>query len=59
MKAIVGQYHFCHKRNMWSVYQYTTVTATGNTARHIEDFGHYEDAVKAVYYLNGWGEPKI
>lgn len=58
MKAKVGLYHFCHKRNMWSIYQYITVTETGSIARHIEDYGYFEDAVKAVYRLNGWGEPK-
>jgi len=56
----VGLYFFCHKRNMWAVYQYDTVnTETGYTsAKHIEDFGKYEDAVKQVYSLNGWKQPE-
>ncbi|NDW09996.1 hypothetical protein D0T56_10080 [Dysgonomonas sp. 520] len=58
MKAKVGLYHFCLKRNLWSVYQYTSVSQTSNSSSHIEDYCNYEDAVKAVYRLNGWAEPR-
>jgi len=43
---------------MWSIYQYTSVNENGSIAQHIEDYGYYEDAVRAIYRLNGWGEPK-
>lgn len=54
----IGQYFFCHKRNMWSVYQYTSVTETSSSARHIEDCWDYEKAVRTVYSLNGWKQPE-
>ena len=60
MKAKIGMYFFCRKRNYWGIYQYDTVNEqTGATsASHIDDTYDYEDAVKIVYNLNGWVEPK-
>jgi hypothetical protein len=43
---------------MWGLWQYDWVSETGSTARFIKDVFSYEEAVREVYRLNGWGEPK-
>ena len=37
---------------------YDYVSETGASARFIKDVFSYEDAVREVYALNGWGQPK-
>lgn len=58
MTTQVGQYYFGRHRRNWGIWQYDKVTATGSTAQFIKDVFTYEDAVREVYHLNGWGEPK-
>ena len=58
MKAEVGKYKFGRHRNNWAIWQYDYVSETGSSARFIKDVFSYEEAVREVYRLNGWGEPK-
>lgn len=58
MKAKVGRYYFGRHYRFWGVWQWDVVTDTFSSASHITDVATYEDAVKEVYRLNGWGEPK-
>lgn len=58
MKAEVGKYKFGRHRTLWGIWQYDYVSETGATARFIKDVYTYEDAVREVYRLNGWGQPK-
>ena len=58
MKAQVGQYKFGRHRNHWGFWQYDWVSKTGTSATFIKDVFTYEEAVREVYRLNGWGEPK-
>ena len=58
MKAQVGLYKFGRHRNHWAIWQYDMVSETGTSATFIKDVFTYEEAVKEVYRLNGWGEPK-
>ena len=58
MKAQVGMYKFGRHRHHWGIWQYDSVTETGTSARFIKDVFTFEEAVREVYRLNGWGEPK-
>ena len=58
MKAQVGLYKFGRHYNRWAIWQYDYVSETGSSARFIKDVYSYEEAVREVYRLNGWGEPK-
>ena len=58
MKVQVGQYTFGRHRNVWGIWQYDMVSETGSSAVFVKDVYSYEEAVRAVYRLNGWGEPK-
>ena len=58
MKAQVGLYTFGRHYNRWGIWQYDWVSETGSSARFIKDVYSYEEAVREVYRLNGWGEPK-
>ena len=57
-KPKVGQYRFGRHRSTWGIWQYDTVSENGATANFIKDVATYEEAVREVYRLNGWGEPK-
>lgn len=58
MKAEIGKYKFGRHRHHWGIWQYDYVSETGSSARFIKDVFSYEEAVREVYRLNGWGEPK-
>lgn len=58
MKAQVEMYKFGRHRSLWGIWQYDSVTEKGTSATFIKDVFSYEDAVREVYRLNGWGEPK-
>ena len=58
MKAQVGQYTFGRHRHVWGIWQYDMVSETGSSAVFVKDVYSYEEAVREVYRLNGWGEPK-
>ena len=58
MKVQVGQYTFGRHRSLWGIWQYDTVSETGSSAVFVKDVYSYEEAVREVYRLNGWGEPK-
>ena len=59
MKAQVGMYKFGRHRSLWGIWQYDSVTETGTSATFIKDVFSYEEVVREVYRLNGWGEPKV
>ena len=54
MKAEIGKYHFGRRFNYWVIWQRETLYSS----TRIKDVETYEDAVREVYRLNGWGEPK-
>ena len=58
MKPEVGKYKFGRHRSKWGIWQWDSVTERGSSARFIKDVSTYEEAVREVYRLNGWGEPK-
>jgi hypothetical protein len=58
MKATVGTYHFGRHRNAWGIYVWDKVTETFESSKFIKDVISFEDAVREVYALNGWGTPK-
>ena len=58
MKAEVGKYMFGRHRRCFGIWQYDWVSETGSSARFIKDVFSYEEAVREVYRLNGWGAPK-
>ena len=58
MRAQVGQYKFGRHRNWWGIWQYDHVSENGASATFVKDVRSYEEAVREVYRLNGWGEPK-
>lgn len=58
MKAKVGLYKFGRHRNLWGIWRYDMVTENGASAVFIKDVSSYEEAVREIYRLNGWGEPK-
>jgi hypothetical protein len=59
MKATVGTYHFGRHRNAWGIWMWDVVREDGfSTAKFVKDVISYEDAVREVYALNGWGAPK-
>jgi hypothetical protein len=57
-KPKVGQYRFGRHRNNWGIWQYDMVADGAASAIFIKDVFTYEEAVREVYRLNGWGEPK-
>jgi hypothetical protein len=59
MKAQVGLYHVSRNMGSWNVYQYNHVTANSNSSTKIESFPHFEEAIREMYKLNGWNEPKL
>ncbi len=58
MKAQVGQYKFGRYYRNWGIWQYDHVSENGNTATFVKVVFSYEEAVREVYHLNGWGEPR-
>ena len=58
MKAKIGQYFFGRHRSLWGIWLYINVTETSSCGAFIKDVLTYEDAVREVYALNGWGKPK-
>lgn len=58
MKAEVGKYFFRRRYSIWYIYQYDVVDDTFASAKHIDSVQTYDEAVKEVYRLNGWGTAK-
>ena len=59
MTAKVGTYHFGRHRSNWGIYMWDVVREDGfATSKFIKDVFTYEEAVREIYALNGWGEPK-
>lgn len=60
MKAKVGLHFFGRLRSGWGIWCYDSVNEeTGGTSAYkVADCYTYEEAVKKMYSLNGWGEPK-
>ena len=54
----VGKYQFSKRRCYWIIWQCVNVDKTGATLTKVKDVFSYEDAVREVYRLNGWGTPK-
>ena len=57
MKTKLNQYHFGRHRNLWGIWQCTLLTETTSSSTFVKDVFTYEEAVKEVYRLNGWGAP--
>lgn len=55
MQAKVGRYFFGRHYRVWGIWQWDYVSETGSSAKHIKDVMTYEDAVREMYRLNGWG----
>ena len=45
-----GKYHFGRHRRLWGIWD--------DQGIFLKDVFSYEEAVREVYKLNGWGEPK-
>lgn len=59
MTAKVGTYHFGRHRSNWGIWMWDAVREDGfESSKFIKDVFTYEEAVREVYHLNGWGEPK-
>lgn len=58
MKAEIGKYHILHSHNMWEIFQYNSISEKGTSSTYIMDCVEFSDAIKNIYRLNGWGEPK-
>ena len=58
MKAQVGQYKFGRYRNRWGIWKYDMVSESGTSATFIKDVFSFDEAVREVSRLNGWGQPK-
>ena len=58
MQAKVGRYFFGRHYRNWGIWQWDYVSETSSSAKHIKDVFTYEEAVREMYRLNGWGEPK-
>lgn len=58
MNAQVGQYKFGRHRNVWGIWRYMVVNESGNCAEFVKDVLTYNDAVREVYHLNGWAQPR-
>jgi hypothetical protein len=54
----VGTYYFGRHHRDFRIYVVTDKTEKTMAASPVKDVFTYEDAVKEVYRLNGWGEPK-
>jgi hypothetical protein len=59
MKPQLNNYHFGRHRNLWGIWRCTLVTETTSSGTFVKDVYTYEEAVREVYRLNGWGVPKI
>ena len=58
MKPQIGIYHMGRCRNIWGVWQYTSVNENGSCSKKIENCCRAKDAYLRVYELNNWGTPK-
>ena len=58
MASEVGKYFFRKRYTVFYIYQYDVVEEGFESAKHISSVQTYDEAVKEVYRLNGWGEPK-
>ena len=58
MRIKVGQYHFGMHRGLWAIWQLEYDTPKGSGSKFVKHVQTYEEAVKEVYQLNGWGTPK-
>lgn len=58
MKAQVGRYFFGRHRSLWGIWQWDHVTENSALGIFIKDVRSYAEAVREIYRLNGWGEPK-
>ena len=59
MRAQIVKYYFGRHRSNWGIYVWDVVREDGfESSKFIKDVFTYEEAVREVYHLNGWGEPK-
>jgi len=59
-KIYTGLHYFGKRGNNWAVWCYDFVDeVTGfATAKKVKTCYSYQDALKTIYLLNGWGVPK-
>ena len=58
MAGRVGKYQFSKRRCYWIIWQCVSADETTATLLKVKDVFSYEEAVREVYRLNGWGAPK-
>ena len=58
MKPQTGKYFFGRRWNGWGIWQWSVVTENSSISVFIKEVLNYEEAVREMYRLNGWGEPK-
>lgn len=58
MKAEIGKYYVGRSRCSYAVFVWDMVNEHGSTAHAVAKFGSFESAVREMYRLNGWGQPK-
>ena len=54
----IGQYHFHRHYRAWGIWMVESISNGVTMSAFVMDVQSYEDAVRKVYALNGWGEPK-
>lgn len=58
MTLKVGTYHFGRHYRCWGIWVCDFVGERTTSSTFVKDVLTYEEAVREVYRLNGWGEPK-
>jgi len=55
----LGEYFFGRHYHSWGIWQVDWVGENGGySGKHIKDVNSYEAAVREIFSLNNWGEPK-
>ena len=58
MTKKVGTYYFARHRRNWGIWVITYCKNGVTMGDFVKDVCSYEDAVREIYSLNGWGTPK-
>ena len=58
MTKTVGTYYLGRHRSMWGIWMVKSISNGVTFGAFIKDVRSYEDAVRTIYALNGWGEPR-
>jgi hypothetical protein len=58
MKAVKGQHFITRNHGSLAIYVYESVDEHGSRASKVKNCDTFEEAVREMYRLNGWAEPK-